>query len=154
MALKGDKSSTTENYTLRVNGPAWTGSTTSPREVVAAPLNPDKIRVGFSKPDSSSLICLITDACKRSVELPGLIRIRLTSKSSIPKDRMRASRCGCNIRVRSIGGKTIVPSIGRALLVVKLGRMELTRSCTDAARSNLCLFHLELYSSSSGPPWM
>ena len=47
MTLKGDKSPTTENCTLRVTRPAWTGSTMSLREVVAAPLNPDKIRPGF-----------------------------------------------------------------------------------------------------------
>ena len=139
---------------LRMTGPAWTGSTTSPREVVVAPLNPEKIRPGFSMSDSSSPICLITDACKRLAELSGSTRIRLTSKSPIPRDRMRASQCGCNIRMGSTRGKMIVPSIGWALPQVNPGRMELTRSRTDAARSSLCFFRLELYSSSSGPPWM
>nr|CAN64105.1 hypothetical protein VITISV_030642 [Vitis vinifera] len=133
MALKGDKSSTIENCTLRMIGPAWTSSTTSPREVVAAPLNPEKIRLGFSRPESSSPICLITDTYKRSAELPGSTRIHLTSKSPIPRDRMRVSRCGCNIRVGSSRGKMIVPSIGWALPPVNSGRMELTHSCTDAA---------------------
>ena len=32
------------------------------------------------------------------------------------------------------------------------GRMELMRSCIDAARNNFCLFRLESYSSSDGPP--
>ena len=91
ITLKGDKSCTTENCTLRVTGPAWTGITISPKEVVVALLNPDKIRLGFSRPDRSHPIWLITDACKRSAELPGSIRIRLTSKSPIPRDRMRAS---------------------------------------------------------------
>ena len=139
---------------LRMTGPAWTGSTTSPREVVAAPLNPDKIRPGFSMPDSSSPICLITDACKRSAELPGSTRIRLTSKSPIPRDRMKASRCGCNIHVRSTRGKMIVPSIGWALPPVNSGRMELTHSRIDAAHSSLCHFRLESYSLSRGPSWM
>ena len=154
MALKGDKSSTTENFTLQMTKPAWTGNTTSPREVVAAPLNPDKIRLGFSKPEILSPICLIIDACKRSVELPESTRIRFTSKSPIPRDRMKASRCGCNIRVGSTGGKMIVPSIGWALPPVNPGWMELTRSHIDAARSSLCLFHLESYSSSRSPSWM
>ena len=154
MALKGDKSSTTENCTLMMIGPAWTGSTTSLRDVVAAPLNPDKIRPGFSRPDSSSPVCLITDAYKRSAELPGSTRIRLTSKSQILRDRMRASQCGCNIRVGSTEGKMIVPSIGWAFPSVNPGRMELTRSRTNAAHSSLCLFRLESYSSSKGPPLM
>ena len=154
MALKEDRSSTTENFTLQMTKPAWTGNTTSPREVVAAPLNPDKIRLGFSKPEILSPICLISDACKRSAEQPGSIRIRLTSKSPILRNRMRASRCGCNIRVGSTGGKMIVPSIGWALPPVNPGWMELTRSHIDAARSSLCLFHLESYSSSRSPSWM
>ena len=99
MTLKGDKYCTTENCTLRVTGPAWTGSTMSPNEVVAAPLNPDKIRPGFSRPIRLRPMWLITDACKRSAELPGSTRMRLTSKSLIPRDRMRTSWCGCNIRV-------------------------------------------------------
>ena len=85
MALKEDKYSTTENCTLRMTGLAWTGSTTSQRKVVVAPLNPDKIHPGFSRLEGSSPIYLITDACKRSVELPGSTRIRLTSKSPIPR---------------------------------------------------------------------
>ncbi|RVW22445.1 hypothetical protein CK203_099234 [Vitis vinifera] len=95
MTLKGDKSCTTENCTLRVTGPAWTGSTMSPKEVVDDPLNPDKIRPGFSRP------------------------------SPISRDRMRASRCGCSVRVRSTGGKMIVPSMGRGPPPVSPGRMEL-----------------------------
>ena len=154
MTLKGDKSCTTENCTLRVIEPAWTSSTISPKEVVAAPLNPNKIHPGFSRPIRLHPIWLITDACKRSVELPGSTRMRLTSKSPISKDGMRASRCGCNIRVGSTGGKMIVPSMGRGPPSVIPGRMELMRSRTDAARNNLCRFHLESYSSSNGPPWI
>ena len=48
----------------------------------------------------------------------------------------------------------ITLSIGRALPLVNPGRMKLTYSYTEAARSNLCLFHLELYSSSRGLPWI
>ena len=154
MALKGDKSSTTENCTLRMTGLAWTGSTMSQRKVVVAPLNPDKIHPGFSRLEGSSPIYLITDACKRSVELPGSTRIRLTSKSPIPKDRIRASRYGCNIQVGSTRGKMIVPSIRWVLPPVNQGWMELIRSHMDAARISLCLFRLESYSSSRGPPWM
>ena len=58
MVLYDDKSSTTENHTLRVGGLAWTGSTTSPRDIVAAPLNPNKSRIGFSKADDEHPICL------------------------------------------------------------------------------------------------
>ena len=134
--------------------PAWTGSTTSLRDVVAAPLNLDKIHPRFSRLEGSSLICFIIDAYKRLVELPESTKIRLTSKYPIPRDRIRTSRCGCNIRVGSTGGKMIVLSIGWALPSVNLGRTELIRSCTDAARSSLCLFRLESYSSSKGPPWM
>ena len=114
MTLKGDKSCTTENCTLRVTGPAWTDSTISPKEVVDDPLNLDKIRPGFSRLVRLCPMWLMTDACTRSAELPGSTRMRLTSKSPISKDRMRASRCGCNIRVGSTGGKMIVPSMGQA----------------------------------------
>lgn len=51
MALYGDRSSTIENLTLRVVGSAWTGRTMSPREIVVAPLNLDKIWPEFSKAD-------------------------------------------------------------------------------------------------------
>ena len=152
MALKGDKSSTTENCTLRMTGPAWTSSTTSPREVVAAPLNPDKIRPGFSRLEGTNPIFLIIDTCKRSAELPGSTKICLTSKSPIPRNRIRASRCGCNIRMGSIGGKMIVPSMGQVLPSVNSGRMDLIHSHTEAARSSLCLFCLESYFSSRNPP--
>ena len=154
MTLKGDKSCTTENCTLRVTGPAWTGSTISLKEVVTTPLKPDKIRPRFSRPDKSRPMWPITDVCKRSVELPGSIRMRLTSKSPISRDRMRASWCGCNIQVGSTGGKMIVPSMGWGPPPAIPGRMELTRSRIDAARNSLCLFRLESYSSSSGPPWI
>ena len=113
MTLKGDKSCTIENCTLRVTGPAWTGSIISPKEVVNAQLNPDKIRPGFSRPVRLRPMWLTTDACTRSAELLGSTRMRLTSKSPISRDRMRASRCGCSVRVGSIGGKMIVPSMGR-----------------------------------------
>lgn len=152
MALEEDKSSTTVNCTLRVTGPTWIGSTTSLREVVEAQLNLNKIHHEFSKLEGTSPIYLITDICKRSAELQGSTKIRLTSKSQIPRDRIRASRCGCNIRTGSTRGKMIVPSIGWALFLVNSGRMELTRSQTEAARNNLCFFRLELYSSSWGPP--
>lgn len=51
MALYEDKLSTTENCTFRVIGPAWMGSTTSPSEVVVAPLKLDNRCPGFSKVD-------------------------------------------------------------------------------------------------------
>ena len=152
MTLKGDKSCTTENCILRVIGPVWTGSTMSPKEVVDDPLNPDKICPGFSRPVRLCPMWLMTDACTRSTELPRSTRMRLTSKSPISRDMMRASRCGCNIRVVSIGGKMIVPSMGRGPPPVSPGRMELMRSRIDAARNNFCLFHLESYSSSDGSP--
>ena len=152
MTLKGDKSCTTENCTLRVIGPAWTNSTISPKEVVDAPLNPDKIRPGFSRPVRLCPMWLATDACIKSAELPGSTKIRRTSKSPISRDKMRASRCGCSIRVGSTGGKMIVPSMGRGPPPISPGRMELIRSRIDAARNNFCLFRLESYSSSDGPP--
>ena len=132
MALNGDRSSTTENCTFRVTGPAWTSNTMSPKDVVEAPLKPDNIRPGFSRVDVENPICLITDTCKRSAELPKSTNIRLTTKSLIPNVRMRASRCGCNIRLESTGGKMITPSIGRALLPTSPGRMELIYSRTEA----------------------
>ena len=152
MALKGDKSSTTENNTFRVTGLAWIGNIMSPSDVVEAPLNPDNILPGFSRLDGMNLICLTTETCKRSAELDG--RILFTLKSPIPNVRMRASRCGCNTQAGSIGGKTMAPSIGWMLPLANLGRMELICSRTVAARNNLCLFLLELYSSSRGPPCM
>ena len=90
MPLNGDRSSTTENYTFRITGPAWTGSMISPREVVEVPLNPDSIHPGFSKVGGNP-IYLNVDICNRSAKLPGSTKIRLTSKSSIPSVRMRAS---------------------------------------------------------------
>ena len=150
--LKGDKSCTTENCMLRVIGPAWTGSTISPNEVVAVSLNLEKIRPRFSRLVRLRPMWLITDAYTRSVELPGSTRMPLTSKSPISRDRMRVSRYGCNIRVGSTGGKMIVPFMGRGPSPVIPGRMELTRSRTDAANNSLCLFRLESYSSSNGPP--
>ncbi|RVW84097.1 hypothetical protein CK203_040606 [Vitis vinifera] len=113
ITLKGDKSCTTENCTLRVTEPAWTSNTISPKELVDASLNPDKIRPGFSRPVRLCPMWQMTDACTRSVELPESTRMRLTSKSPISRDRMRASWCGCNIQVGSTGGKMIVPSMGR-----------------------------------------
>ena len=112
IALKGDKSSTTDNCTLRVIGPAWIGSTISPRDVVEAPLNLDSIRPGFSKLEGINPICLTTNTCKKSVELPGSTGILLTSKSPIPNVKMRVSRCCCNTWARSTRGKRITSSIG------------------------------------------
>ncbi|KAL6319765.1 hypothetical protein AAG906_036823 [Vitis piasezkii] len=109
---------------------------------------------GWLSCNATSPIYLITDACKRSTELPGSTKIRLMLKSPIPRDRIRALRYGCNIRVGSTRGKMIVPSIRWALPPVNPGRMELIRSHTDAAHSSLCLFRLESDSSSRGPPWM
>ena len=152
MILKGDKSCTTENCTLRVIGPAWTGSTMSSKDVVDDPLNPDRIRPGFSRPVRLCPMWVTIDACTRLVELPGSTKMRLTSKSPISRDKMRASRCGCSVRVGSTGGKMIVPFMGRGPPPVNPGRMELIRSRTDAARNNFCLFRLESYSSSDGPP--
>ena len=58
MALKEDKSSTTKNCTSYVTELACTDNTTSPREVVVAPLNPDSIRLGFCRANGRSLIYL------------------------------------------------------------------------------------------------
>ena len=154
MILKGDNSCTIENCTLRVTGPAWTGSTMSPKDVVDDPLHPDRIRPGFSRPVRLCPMWLMTDACTRSAELPGSTKMRLTSKSPISRDKMRALRCGCSVRVGSTGGKMIVPSMGRGPPPVNPGQMELIRSCTDAVRNNFCLFRLKSYSSSDGPPLM
>ena len=154
MALNGDRSSTAENCTLRVIEPTWIGNTMSPKDIVEAPLNPNNIRLGFSRFEGVNPICLITDICKRSAELLESTKIRLTSKSLIPNVKIRASQCGCNILLGSTRGKVITPSIGHVLPMVNPGRMELTYSRTDAARNNLCLFRLELYSSSRGPPWI
>ena len=154
MALNGDKFATIENCTLRVTGLTWAGNTMSPKDVVEAPLNPDNIVLGFSRFKGINPICLITDTYKRSGELPRSTKIRLTSKSLILNVGIRASRCGCNIQLGSTGGKVITSSIGWALLLVNLGRMELTCARTETAQSSLYLFRLELYSSSRGPSWI
>ena len=154
IALKGDKSSTTDNCTLRVTSPTWIDSTISPRDVVEAPLNPNSIRFGFSRLEGINPICLTTNTCKRFVKLPGSTRICLTSKSPISSVRMRASWYGYNTQGGSIGGKRITPSIGWALPLASLGWMELICSRTVVDHSSLCLFLLELYSSSNGPSWM
>ena len=126
----------------------------SPIGIVEAPLNPDKIRLGFSKFEGKNLIFLITDTCKRSVELPESTEIHLTLNLLILNVRIRASRCCCNIQLESTREKMITPSIRRVLLLVNPGRMELTSSCTEVARSNPYLFRLELYSSLKGPLWI
>ena len=112
MALNGDRFAPIENCTLRITGPAWTGNTMSPKDVVEASLNPDNVHLGFSKFEGLNPIYLIIDTCKRSGELPGSTKIHLTSKSLIPSVRIRTSRCGCNIRLGSTGGKVITSSIG------------------------------------------
>ena len=61
IALKGNKSSTMDNCTLRVTGPTWIDSTISPRDVFEAPLNPDSIRPGFSRLEGINLFCLTTN---------------------------------------------------------------------------------------------
>ena len=61
----------------------------SPRDVVEAPLNPDNIHPGFSRFEDENLICLITDTCKRSIELLGSTKIHLTLKSLIPNIKIR-----------------------------------------------------------------
>ena len=71
MALKRDKSSTTENCTLRVTGSTWIDNTMSLREVVEAPLNPNNIRPEFSRMEGMNPIFFINDICKRSAKLPG-----------------------------------------------------------------------------------
>ena len=91
MVLNGDKSSTTENYTFRIIGPAWTTNTISPKDVVEASLNPNSIRTGFSKADGGNSICLNADICNRSAKLFGSTKIHLTSKSLILSVRMRVS---------------------------------------------------------------
>ena len=154
MALKGERSPTTKNYTFWVTGPTWTSNTTSPREIVDASLNSDNIRLGFSKTKGESLICLYADICKRLVELPESTKILLTSKSPIPNVRIKASSCGWSTRLGLTRGKVIIPSIGCMLLLGKLYWMELICSLTETAQSNLCLFRLELYFSSITPPWM
>ena len=154
MVLKGDKSSTIEKCTFWITGPAWTSSTTSPREIVEAPLNLDSIRLRFFRADGENPICLYVDSCNRLIELPGSTKICLTSKSLIPSVRIRTSLCGCSTRLGSNGGKVITPSIGRASPLGKLCWMKLTCSLTEAARSSLSLFRSELYFSSIGPLWM
>ena len=154
MVLKGDKSSTTENCTFWITGPTWTSSTTCPREVVEASLNPDSIHPGFSRADDGNTICFYADICNKSTELPGSTKIRLTLKSLIPRVRTKTSSWDYNTQLESIGGKVITPSIGHVSPLGKLGWMEVTCSLTEANQSNLCLFRLELYFSSTGLPWM
>ena len=96
-------------------GLACTGNTTSPKEFVKAPLNPDSIHLGFSRVDGRSPICLYANIYKRLVELPGLIKTLLTSNSLIPSIRIRASLYGYRTQLRFIGGKVVIPSTGCAL---------------------------------------
>lgn len=91
MALNGDKSSIIENCTFRITGLTLMGSMISPKEVVEAPLNPDSTCPRFSRVDGGNPICLNTDICNKSTELPGSTKIRLTSKSLTPNVRKRAS---------------------------------------------------------------
>lgn len=151
MALKVDKSFTTENYTFWVTVLAWTGNTMSSKDIVVALLNPNNIHLGFSKAAGRNLIYLKADICKRSVELPGSIKTLLTLNLLIPSVRIKVFSCGCKTRLGFTRRKVIISSTSRALPLGKLCWMELTCSLTEAARSNLCLFGLELYFSSMGP---
>ena len=128
MALKWDKSSTTENCTFWITDPTWTGSTTSSKEVVEDPLNLDSIHPGFSRADNGNPICLYVDICNRSTKLLGSTKICLTSKSLIPSFRIRGSSCGCSTQLGSTGGKVITPFIGHMPPLGKLCWMKLTYS--------------------------
>ena len=152
MVLKGDKPSTTKNCTFKVTDLALTSNMTYPKGVVEAPLNPDSIHPRFSKADGKNPIYLNVDICNKSTELPGSTKICLTLKSLIPSVRMRTSWYGCNTRLGSTREKVIIPSIRHMPLSANLGWMELTCSHTEVARSNLCVFRLELYFSSMGHP--
>ena len=152
MALNRDKSSTIKNCMFRITGPSWTGNTTSARDVVETPLNPNSIRLRFSKAGNGNPICLNADICNRLAELPGSTKIRLTLKSLIPRVRTKTSSWDYNTQLESIGGKVITPSIGHVSPLGKLGWMEVTCSLTEANQSNLCFFHLELYFSSTSLP--
>ena len=112
MVLKGDKSFITENCAFWITDPTWTGSSTSPREVVKAPLNPDIIRLGFSRADGGNPICLNVNICNRSVKLSGSTKIHLTSKSLILNVRIRASSWGCSTSLGSIEGECNYPIYG------------------------------------------
>ena len=92
---------------------ACTDNTTSSREVVVAPLNPDSICSGFCRADGRILIYLQADICKKSIELPGSIKTFLTSNPLIPSVRIRACSCGCRTRLAFIRVKVIVSSTGR-----------------------------------------
>ena len=133
MTLKWDKSSTTENYTFWITSLAWTSSTTSPREVVKAPLNLDSIRPGFSRVDGGNPICLNADIYNKSTKLPRSTKIRLTSKSVIPNVRIRASSWCCSTQLGSTRGNVIIPSMGRMPPLGKPIWRELTCSLTEAA---------------------
>ncbi|KAL6326007.1 hypothetical protein AAG906_038499 [Vitis piasezkii] len=80
MAFHREKSSTIENCTLNVTRLAWMGNTTSPREVVVAPLNLDNRCLGFS-------------------------RMLHTSNLPTPNVKIKMSSCDCNTRLTFIEGK-------------------------------------------------
>ncbi|RVX20132.1 hypothetical protein CK203_004760 [Vitis vinifera] len=103
-----------------------------PKDVVEDPLNPDKIRPGFSRPETVSHVA--TNACTRSPNCLG--QQDTPHRSLLSRDKMRASRCGCSVRVGSTGGKMIVPSMGRGPLLSP-GRMELMRSRIDGPQQFL-----------------
>ena len=65
MALNRDRSSIIENYMFKVIGTTWTGNTMSPRDVIEVLLNPNNIRLGFSRFEGENPICLIINTCKR-----------------------------------------------------------------------------------------
>lgn len=152
IALKGNKSSATKNCTFKTTGLAWTNNTMFPREVVEAPLNPDRIRSGFSKANGGNPICLNADICNKSVELLESIKLCLTSKSLILNVRMGTSWCGCNTRLRSTERKVITPSIGLMPPSANPGWMKLIRSRAEATQSNICFFSFRVIFFINGSP--
>lgn len=113
--LYGDGSSTTLNNTNIVVGPATTSSMISPSETVLEPLNTMRTLPRDWRLEVLYPICRKADKCKRSAELLESIKILHTMCLSMLRVKTRASSCGVDKWISSVGLNTNGLSIGCAL---------------------------------------
>lgn len=96
------------------------GNTISPKDTVFDPLKPLKIRLREWRTSVLYPINKKAERCKRLTKLLGSTRIQFTRCPPIVKTKTRASSWGMMSFLSSVGSKTIGPSIGLALLAVKV----------------------------------
>ena len=125
----------------------------SPMEIIEALLNPDSIRLGFSIADGESPICLYVNIYKRSSELPESTKF-FSRQNHLSLVLGSGHFCVVVVPDQVYQREDDCPVHQHAPLLGESRWMKLTYSLTEAAWISLCLFHLELYFSSTGPQWM